>query len=235
MVKKRGSVISKYKYKETAKVISRQMETEPNSLHPEVNDNLRSVEELVCVTDDREKLLKMSEISLWLDCYDDIFSDFDSRPYTHRALSVDFLDEAKRATLDKNSTNIELRFLIPHKMRNYNMEEEIKHRLHEHFQKHHNMLLKDTKKVKMRGGIWFVLGVFLLVFSGFLYTYAEHTEFKLFAANLGMNILILIFEPAGWFLAWEGLDQVFFESRHKKPEVDFYEKMSRAEVHFMSY
>ena len=43
--------------------------------------------------EETEKLLQQSEISLLLDSYDDIFSDFDPRPYNQRALSQDFLAE----------------------------------------------------------------------------------------------------------------------------------------------
>ena len=35
---------------------------------------------------EKQKLLEISEISLLLDSYDDIFSDFDQRPYAQRAL-----------------------------------------------------------------------------------------------------------------------------------------------------
>lgn len=193
--------------------------------------------ENICLIDDKNKLLQMSEISLWLDTYDDIFSDFDPRPFSHRALSVDFLDEAKRASLDKNLGKIEIRFLIPAKMRNFGIEEEIKRRLHDHFLKHHRNLIDEHKKTKKAGYRWFGIGVILLVFGGILYSYADQIDVAVhgFLANLGMNILIMIFEPAGWFLAWEGLDQVFFDMKHKKAELEFYEKMSKAEIHFTSY
>jgi hypothetical protein len=37
----------------------------------------------------------MSEISLWLDNYDDIYSDFDSRHFLKRRISEDFLHELR--------------------------------------------------------------------------------------------------------------------------------------------
>lgn len=48
-----------------------------------------------------KEIIDKAEISLVLDTYDDIFSDFDPRPYGERALSSDFLDEAKKAARDK--------------------------------------------------------------------------------------------------------------------------------------
>ena len=69
----------------------------------------------------KQELLAQGSISLLLDSYDDIFSDFDPRPFTHRAVSDDFLIEAKRAALDKDGT-LELRFLIPRQHRKSDTE-----------------------------------------------------------------------------------------------------------------
>mgnify|MGYP001602887187 CR=1 FL=1 len=51
-------------------------------------------------------LRKMSE-------YADIFSDFDPRHFSKRALSDDFLIEAQKASTDKNVGNVEIRLLFP--------------------------------------------------------------------------------------------------------------------------
>lgn len=37
-----------------------------------------------------------AEISIWLDSYNDIFSDFDSRPISLRSLSDDFITQVKK-------------------------------------------------------------------------------------------------------------------------------------------
>src|SRR3989338_5447495 len=88
----------------------------------------------------RKHLKHHSQISLWLDTYDDIFSDFDPRHYSERALSDDFLIEAKKASLDKEGGHIELQFLVPQKIRNVKHESIIKQRLRAHFQRHVGML-----------------------------------------------------------------------------------------------
>ena len=84
----------------------------------------------------KRKLLEESEISLIINSYDDIFSDFDPRPYTQRSLSVDMLDELKRASRDKASGQTELKFLIPKDLRKESDEIQIKKRLREHFKRH---------------------------------------------------------------------------------------------------
>ena len=84
---------------------------------------------------------KEANISLILDSYEDIFSSFDARRHSEKALSTDFLDEAKRASRDKDSGSIELKLLIPKNKRQLGEEIIIKKRLKRHFQHHYNMVL----------------------------------------------------------------------------------------------
>ncbi len=49
----------------------------------------------------QKELLNKARLSIWLDIYDDIFSDFDSRPFHERALSDDFIHEAKKMAKEK--------------------------------------------------------------------------------------------------------------------------------------
>ena len=51
---------------------------------------------------EREVSLREGNISLILDSYNDMFSDFDPRSFSERALSDDFLSECKRAARDKD-------------------------------------------------------------------------------------------------------------------------------------
>ncbi len=39
-----------------------------------------------------------NEIKMWFDSYDDLFSDFDSNPYSTRVLSDDFIFQLKKVT-----------------------------------------------------------------------------------------------------------------------------------------
>src|SRR3989344_7271696 len=76
--------------------------------------------------DEKQMLLDRSKISLIIDNYDDIFSDFDSRPYSHRNLSDDFMYEAKRVSKEMKEGVAELRFMIPGIERDSNHEGVIK-------------------------------------------------------------------------------------------------------------
>lgn len=171
-----------------------------------------------------------SDIVLRLDRYGDIFSDFDVRPYSKRALSVDFLEEVKRAARDKSDGKTELILLMPEKQRNEHEELIIKERLAEHFKKHHGLLLNEKRRVKKVGAEMVALGVLCLLA-------ATVALFKNSSQNFLLSFLVVLLEPAAWFLLWEGMDQIVFTSRNANSELDFYHKMSTAHEHisFKSY
>lgn len=173
-------------------------------------------------------LLKEGEVSLILDNYNDIFSDFDPRPNAQRALSVDFLDEAKRATRESEPGSFELKFLVPTKQKNSYEEEVIRGRLKEHFRKHAAILEGEKKKV-LKQGVWFlVAGVFFMVAAAYVLFYSLIDNFL-------MELLVVVLEPGGWFLFWEGLDLIIFEAKRNKPDFEFYKKMTRANIKFDYY
>jgi hypothetical protein len=176
--------------------------------------------------EERIKALEMSKISLIIDTYDDIFSDFDPRPFSERALSDDFLLEAKKASYDKQD-EIELRFLVPASQRKLGEERLIKKRLREHFRKHHTTLHKEARNI-IRWGIFFVVLGIILMFS------AAFVLWKYSDKGLLTSFMVILLEPAGWFFFWEGMGQVVFEAKKKRSDLVFYEKMSRCTITFFS-
>lgn len=176
--------------------------------------------------EDREALLAQSEISLILDTYDDIFSDFDPRPFHQRALSDDFLVAAKKAAFDKEGS-MELRFLIPKARRNTELETVIRQRLHAHFQKHREMLQKEIAETKRKGALMALAGIVMILIASYL--------LSLSSSAFIVHLFIVFLEPAGWFTAWTGMDEMYYTTRQKKPELEFYEKMSHAVISFVAH
>lgn len=176
----------------------------------------------------KQNLLKMSEISLWLDDYSDLFSDFDPRLYAERSLSQDFLAEIQRASRDKATGQIELKFLIPSAKRNHNDEAMIKRRLKEHFKKHFDNIKKDKDKMVNLGSMLTIIGI-LLMFA------ATFVLFKYQNTGLMTSFMVVFLEPGGWFFFWEGMYLIVFESKKLKPNMEFYSKMHRADIEFLSY
>jgi hypothetical protein len=188
------------------------------------NRNVKNVEEKE--SDMKQKILEMSEISLILDSYDDIFSDFDPRPFSQRALSDDLLLEAKRAARDKIE-GMELKFLIPHNKRSLETENMVKKRLHEHFRKHHDIIQDEIKKTVNSGIFLVVLGMILMSSAAFISHFLGYSFL--------WGLLVIVFEPAGWFTVWTGFDRIFNYAKSKSQDLGFYRKMTKAEISFNSY
>jgi hypothetical protein len=179
--------------------------------------------------EEKEKeILAWTEVSLLIESYNDIFSSFDPRPFSQRSLSVDFLEEAKRATREIKPGVFELRFLVPKAKRSIEKEIVIKKRLKEHFKKHHEMLNKEKRGI-IHQGLFFV-------FFGFLFMVAAaYIIFFLGRNSFVKELMIVMLEPGGWFLFWEGLDLIIFKSKAVAPDLEFYRKMTKAEIIFSHY
>ncbi|MBI4210609.1 MAG: hypothetical protein HY544_03840 [Candidatus Diapherotrites archaeon] len=175
----------------------------------------------------KKELLAKSEISLLLDNYDDIFSSFDPRPYSERSLSVDFLDEARRATVEAKLGSMQLRLMIPKSQRSTEHEATIKKRLRAHFKKHLGQL-EAQKAGTFRNGA-------LLTLAGFAILLAATYISAKWDAGLGASFMLVILEPSGWFTIWTGMEMAFYKSHKEKRELEFYGKMSRAEIIFVEY
>lgn len=174
-----------------------------------------------------EKDFNSSEIPLWLDDYNDLFSDFDPRHYSYRALSQDFLEELKRASRDKPAKSVKLKLLVPRNLRDIKEENVIQRRLKEHFMKHFLRLKKENKKMMTEGTLFLLSGIAFMVLTTYVLVLREK--------NFFLTLLSVFLEPGGWFLFWEGLYLMIFESRKKHPDLKFYKKMSKVKVNFMSY
>ncbi len=169
-------------------------------------------------------------ISMQLKRYNDIFSDFDIQPYSTRSLSVDFIDELKRITRDKRGDEIELILHIPKEEHNEPHNTAIKERLTAHFKKHYQLFSEERRRILKIGISMVVIGILCMVA-------ATLVEFRDPSRSLYTSFLIVFLEPAAWFLLWEGMDQIIFNSRHMSEDLNFYRKMAKIDgrIHFKSY
>lgn len=172
-----------------------------------------------------KKTLKKSKIILQLDSYDDIFSDFDPRPYDKRALSDDFIQETKRATRDYGD-QLELRFLMPAEMRDSKDEKIIIKRLKEHFHKHALRYKKEISNTLNKGVICSMIGFSLMISGAYFATFYNHVLFQ---------FVKVLFEPIGWFTMWYGLDLIFYAAKKSNSDLTFNEKLTKADIVFQSY
>lgn len=181
---------------------------------------------------DATKILREGNVSLILESYNELFSDFDPRNYSERTISDDFLIECKKAVRDKPDEEFELRLLLPKNKRNLNDEFRIKKRLKEHFEKHVTEKQREVNNLIKNGLLMAVTG-FVLMITGAWFIFTKFLE-----GTFISSVLTITLEPAGWFFFWEGLAKTFFiyeEHEKKKRDLNFYKKMSRAQVYFLSY
>jgi hypothetical protein len=164
------------------------------------------------------------DIPLILNSYNDIFSIFDPRPYSQKALSKDFIFECQKASEDKKG-EIELKILVKREERNSKDEEVITKRIKEHFRKHFLEKKKELFNLRLIGLMWFFVGCFLIVLTTFLIP--KDNEFLI-------RLLIAIAHPAGWFFLWEGMGKIIIHSKDKKQEHIFNKKMSNVKITFWS-
>ena len=175
----------------------------------------------------KQKLVQLSEISLSLDTYDDIFSDFDPRPFHLRAISDDFLAEARKAVRNRPSGGIELRFIIPAHARNTQYESTIKERLHRYFSEQHHTVRRDLRTMRRKAVLLTALGIGLMIAAAYVRTLPTQA--------FSLQVLYVLFDPAGWFSTWFGLERLVHLWTTSKPELDFNHKMARCEITFASY
>jgi hypothetical protein len=164
------------------------------------------------------------QVSIWLDTYDDIFSDFDPRPFSERALSDDFISELKKVSREDSLSVSEMKLLVPEKNRKHGDETIIIKRLHSYFRGVHSFMQKKVRRIRLRG-ISMVLAGIVMLFLAALIVNQSSTQF-------GMKLLLILCEPAGWFFMWTGFDTLFFSSRQTTSQLEFYNKLLKSKITF---
>lgn len=172
------------------------------------------------------EVLLSHDISIWMDEYDDIFSDFDSRLYPERNISDDFLYELKRICLENAGLVRTLKLLVPEGKRNLENEQIISKRLHAEFKKQYTASYESAKSARRRGALF-------IVFAACLMTGASSLA-SLRSNNFFLHVLLVILEPAGWFLMWTGFDHLLSTTGNRMPDLEFYKKMYKSKLVFIS-
>ncbi len=167
------------------------------------------------------------DISIWVDKYGDLFSDYDSRDFTERALSDDFIMEVRKLVRELPSEKIEIKFNLMEEPSNAETEAIIIKNIHEHFAYYADVVQKEMNQIFRNGCLMCAGGFGLIISLAFLGAVATESSF--------INGSHMALEPIGWFLAWTGLDMVFQQSKKEQETIDFNLKMTRSEITFMSF
>ncbi len=176
----------------------------------------------------KQSLLELAEVSILLDSYDDIFSDFDPSEYSERTLSDDFIIQAKKFSRNKSENKkMSLRLLLPANKRNEQEERMIIKRLHSYFKSIHQVLESEVKKANIRGLIFTLIGAIIMIVASYI-SFMKPEKYH-------VHFLLVLFEPAGWFLLWTGFDHLANSSKETKKDLDFYFRMTKSEIKFFTY
>ena len=168
----------------------------------------------------------MSELSLWLDYYDDIYSDFDSRHYLRRRISEDFLHELRMAKKYKPRNITDLVLLLPAEKRSEESERIIASSLKDFFKDQFQVQNDNYKRKLNRGLLMMIIGLLIMVANSYINFKNLHTLF--------ISIIKTVLDPAGWFLLWFGFDFLFYDLVELKKEREFFVELSEANIHFKS-
>lgn len=166
-------------------------------------------------------------ISLWIDVYDDIFSDFDPRSFDERNISDDFLSEIRKFSREKESDITGITLQIPKATRNNQKEAVIIKRLNHFFKKNHQSLLHQKKKERTKSTLRILSGTLLMLTASYISLIKSD--------NFFMHTLLVLTEPAGWFLVWSGLDYFQNSSTGITPELTFFGKLVKCKITFVEY
>jgi hypothetical protein len=166
-------------------------------------------------------------IVLWIDGYNDIFSDFDPRPFATRSVSDDFIAQVKKASRELPHRPGTLTLLVPVKARSAEDEPIIQQRLRTFMNETLNRLTVAVSLTR-RKGMFFALAGFIVSLGA---SYLKDMQ----SAKFVITFLVTLFEPAGWFLLWAGFDHFMIVSKEKRSEITFYKRMEGVRIEFGSY
>ncbi len=175
----------------------------------------------------KAKNIETKNVIISLDNYSDVFSDFDPRPYNVKAISSDLISELDRVDPELSYDKYHVIFVIPKEQRILKDEIIIKKRLSEFFNKEYLTHKAHQNKIIKQGSLFISLGVVVIFLFFYLlpkYPYLLST----------FSFIQIIFELVGWFLLWEGLNLIVFDSKEKQSDIKFYKLVSDAKFTFVN-
>ncbi|MBU1853943.1 MAG: hypothetical protein KJ957_07865 [Candidatus Omnitrophica bacterium] len=175
--------------------------------------------------DAQQRIKDIKEISIAIDTWDDIFSDFDPRPLNDRTLSEDFISELKKRHRETRKGHFVVTVYVPLSMKDEKSEKIVVQRLKRHFKYTSMQNQKEINLNRLRG-IFFVIGG--ICFLSFL---TLVTFFELFS-ELTVEMLGIILMPLGWFGIWEGFSKIVDTSHAYVQEEMLFNKLSKATYGF---
>lgn len=173
-----------------------------------------------------QRIKDIKEISVAIDTWDDIFSDFDPRPLNERDISEDFIAELKKRYRATKTGGFRISIYAPVALKDEKSEKTVISRLKKHFKFWALLRQKQLNAIRLRGVIFVGFGIVCL---GCLTIATYHQLFGDFA----IEMLGIILMPLGWFGIWEGFSKIVDTSPMFIQEEIRFEKLSKAYYRFI--
>jgi hypothetical protein len=177
------------------------------------------------ITDIDGHIKDIQEISIAIDSWDDVFSDFDPSPLEQRILSEDFLFELKKRYHETQRGNYIITIYAPLSLRDEASERIVNKRLRQYFKFRHLAIKKEINEARRRGIIFIIVGMF------FLSNLTMITYFKMLR-SLIIDLLSIVVMPLGWFCVWEGFSRLLEPSPLLKQDLELFGKLAKAVFKF---
>ncbi len=172
-----------------------------------------------------EHIKDIQEITIAIDSWDDVFSDFDPSPLENRILSEDFLSELKKRYRETKRGDFIITIYAPLSLKDETSERLVSKRLKQYFKFRHLSIQKEVNEAKLRGVVFVIFGITFLSFL----TLA--TYYKIFNI-LTLELMSIIFMPLGWFGIWEGFSRIIDPPQLLKQDLELFSKLSKASYKF---
>jgi hypothetical protein len=173
----------------------------------------------------KQRLDDINAISIAIDTYDDIFSDFDPRDLTQRDLSEDFITELTRRHRQDIKGKYDVVIVAPKSIEDPAAEKKIISRINRYFNQRYKRYAKSISELRKRGSIYIILGMALLMVLALL-TYYKKLD------TLMLEVIGIVFMPLGWFGIWEGFSKIVDLPFRLESDTQVYRKLSKADYKF---
>jgi hypothetical protein len=168
-----------------------------------------------------------TEIVVYINTIDDIYSDFDPRKIDARILSADFINEVRlQGQQSTDGSRIEVNIFAPRFIRQHELtrkaEKITRRRIRRYFEEEYRLLRSDWAKSLARGLVFLVSGLTCFFIAKLVGDPGE--------SHFILKILLELITFFSWFATWNGITT--FGDLPKQRELRLRRRLADAQIHF---
>ena len=173
--------------------------------------------------------------TVYLDTYDDLFSDFDYGPYESRRMSEDLILELEGRLKHLAPGPVDLVFGIADSARERTVETMAKKRLKRFFSQKTFYAQNEIDKIRRSGAHRVTLGLGVLGLVSIILFYINDTPHPLLAgpAVAIVTLFAELLTPAGWFGMWTGFERFFDHPKAEMRKKSLYAMLEAGSISFI--